>query len=435
MVLRMTIREAKREWVDKLIEDPDVSIWDLAKWRKGRRLREIPPITGKSGLTHDPELMSSIFENRFFNILQESSSPPELIHHRNLDTRPLLPIREEEIATALRDTSLSSAPGPSGIGYLLIRWAFEASPGLFIHLFSHALSLGRHPWGNSTVVIIPKPGKSDYTVAKAYRPISLLECCGKLLEKVVAARLAWDIDHMSLIGNRQFGSRHYYAAPDAALSLAYKARETIRHRRIGAVLLFDISRFFDHLTPNLTALTLADLGVDTSTIAWIRSFMTDRRARMCFNGFSSKPFHPAFGTPQGSPLSPILSAIFTSPLLQESLQFTATDLTLYVDDGCLFASGPTFISTLAKVTEAFSCTLRLLTRMGLEIDTDKTEVMFFIPPRPSSNHGAQPRTVTIPRGNGETLTIRPSASLRYLGVFFTPKLDWRLHITTMANRA
>jgi hypothetical protein len=79
------------------------------------------------------------------------------------------------------------------------------------------------------VVIIPKPGKSDYTVAKAYRPISLLECCGKLLEKVVAACFSWEVDHLSLIGNRQFGSRHHYSAPDATLSLHYKAKETIQH--------------------------------------------------------------------------------------------------------------------------------------------------------------------------------------------------------------
>ena len=201
MVLRMTIRNAKWEWVDRMIDDPEVSIWDLAKWRKGCHLQEISPIAGPSGLTHDPATMSSIFHSRFFDFLQEASTPPKVILHCNLETHLFLPIREDKISSALRNTSLTSAPGPSGIGYLLIHWAFEASPGLFTLLFSSALSLGRHPWGDANVVIIPKPGKSDYTVAKAYHPISLLECCGKLLEKVVAACLAWEVDHISLIGN------------------------------------------------------------------------------------------------------------------------------------------------------------------------------------------------------------------------------------------
>jgi hypothetical protein len=229
MVLHMTIRDAKWEWVNCMIEDPEVSILDLAKWRKGHRLWEIPPIANKSSLTHDPELMTSIFHSHFFNFLHDASTPPSLIHHHNLETRPQISIGEEEISATLHDTLTTLAPGPSGIGYLLIRWAFQANPGLFTLLFTHALSLGHHPWGDATIVIIPKPGKSDYMVMKAYRPISLLECYGKTLEKVVAACLAWEVDHTSLVGNRQFGSQHHYLAPDMALCLTYKAKETIRH--------------------------------------------------------------------------------------------------------------------------------------------------------------------------------------------------------------
>jgi hypothetical protein len=71
--------------------------------------------------------------------------------------------------------------------------------------------------------------------------------------------------------------------------------------------------------------------------------------------------------------------------------------------------------------------------MGLEADPDKTEIMFFHP-RVSHHHGAEPRTATIALGDGKTLAVPISRSIRYLGVFFTPRLDWKLHISTMANR-
>ena len=35
-------------------------------------------------------------------------------------------------------------------------------------------------------VTIPKPGKDDYSLAKSYRHISLLNCLGKMVEKVAA---------------------------------------------------------------------------------------------------------------------------------------------------------------------------------------------------------------------------------------------------------
>jgi hypothetical protein len=240
MVLRMTIRDAKCAWVDKLIDNPDVSIWDMAKWCKGHWLKDIPPIHTEEGISHDADLMSTVFLQRFFLITHDNPKPLSLLSPRSLPMRPLRTVREDEIHDALHHTSNDSTPRPSGIGYLLLKWAFEALPSLFTLLFSSALQLELHPWGDTLMVIIPKPGKSDYMLAKAYRPISLLECCGKLLEKVIALRFSWEVDHLGLINDCQFGSYHHYLAPDTTLSLQYKASEMIRHGRIGAVLLFDI---------------------------------------------------------------------------------------------------------------------------------------------------------------------------------------------------
>jgi hypothetical protein len=36
------------------------------------------------------------------------------------------------------------------------------------------------------IVVLPKSNKADYFKTKSYRPIVLLNCLGKLLEKVVA---------------------------------------------------------------------------------------------------------------------------------------------------------------------------------------------------------------------------------------------------------
>jgi len=51
---------------------------------------------------------------------------------------------------------------------------------------------GRHPavWKRASGVVIPKPGKDDYTKLKAYRSISLLSCMGKVVKKVAADLLS-----------------------------------------------------------------------------------------------------------------------------------------------------------------------------------------------------------------------------------------------------
>src|SRR6266850_6768933 len=59
-------------------------------------------------------------------------------------------------------------------------------------ILGQALSLSHHPWPDAWVIMIPKPNEPDYATTKAYHPISLLECSGKLLEKVVANCLSSD---------------------------------------------------------------------------------------------------------------------------------------------------------------------------------------------------------------------------------------------------
>jgi hypothetical protein len=286
------------------------------------------------------------------------------------------------------------------------------------------------------VVIIPKPVKADYSVPKAYRPILLMECLGKTLEKVVAARLNSDIDHFGLIPPSQFGSRHFHSAPDAATMLRYKAETTIKAGRIGVVILMDISHFFDSLDPSLMEQILLHLGVNPHTSAWVKSLMVDRIVTLHINGFVSEGFQPRWGTPQGSPVFPILSALFTAPLLHMTREWVDADFSLYVDDGNVFTSGPTFDSAAICAATAANKVLVWLRSFGLSVDAEKTEAMFFHPPNPSpSRFGCPPHGLTLSDGGEGRIHVTPCRSLRYLGVFFTPRLSWALHVKTLATRA
>ena len=166
---------------------------------------------------------------------------------------------------------------------------------------------------------------------------------------------------------------------DACTLLWYKANTTINSGHIGGTLLFDISHFFDHLDPDFTAHILHHLGIDDHTIAWVKDFMTCCEVTMSFNNFVTDPLQPELGTPQGSPLSPILLALITRPILRLAESWDDTDLTLYVDDGNIFTSGPTYHSTVAKLSQVAQHIFSWLKESGFSIDKDKCEVMFFHP--------------------------------------------------------
>src|SRR6185369_13764376 len=57
----------------------------------------------------------------------------------------------------------------------------------------------------STTVVIPKPNKDDYQKANAHRPITLLNCVGKWIEKAIAKRMQFECFKYDLLHPCQFG--------------------------------------------------------------------------------------------------------------------------------------------------------------------------------------------------------------------------------------
>ena len=172
------------------------------------------------------------------------------------------------------------------------------------------------------------------------------------------------------------------------------------HRRIGGVFLVDISCFFNHLNPTLTTCILTHLDFDHQTCSWVKSFMEHPTLSMTFNNFTSDNIHPNTRTPQGSPLSPILSALVTSPILCLACQWINNDLTLYVNNGCILASSPTFLSKAENLTSAANETFKWLLSFGLSVDKDKCEVMFFHPKHHNADqYDEPPKTIQVTLGD------------------------------------
>ena len=219
--LKGTIRTAKWSWADEYIEK--AQLWEVAAWRHRRRISKVPSLRGTEGLAHSHEEIADILSHHFF-----TDNPPQVTPIFPDDpppcpTRTLLPFDREMIGQLLNKTSNRSAPGRSEHSWTIIKWAWEAKPEHISDLLMACLKAGHHPklWKEATVCVIPKAGQADYTLAKNFRPISLLECMGKLLEKLVAKLIYRDMTKYSLIPTTQFGGRNSSSTLDVGLTLTH----------------------------------------------------------------------------------------------------------------------------------------------------------------------------------------------------------------------
>ena len=434
--LKKATTKAKRDWANEIISNAKGdALWRVAKWRHGRRVSFILTILTDQGLSSDDPSKAQAFRARFFN-----NQPPQVPETFPDDPPPapvrdLTPITQDEIAAALSGTSNKSAPGPSGQSYLLVKWAFLAHPARITHLFNACLRIGHHPqhWREATVVVVPKPNRSDPSLPKNYRPISLLECLGKLLEKVISTRILYDINRYELVPSTQFGGRNASSTVDAGLCLQHDIHTAHASGLVCASILFDISGFFDNINHQRLVAVFRALGFPREMVKWLQSFLTNRHVALRFNNFTSEQYDLQVGTPQGSPISPVLSIIFASPILHLARSWTNTGLSMYVDDGNLFACGTDFPEVTLRLRSAYLDCWNWLHRAGLAIEPDKTEVIFF-----KNSHARHARPTNIWLADpSRALEYRVEASntVRYLGIYFDFQLNWHDHVRIMTNCA
>ncbi len=193
------------------------------------------------------------------------------------------------------------------------------------------------------------------------------------------------------------------------------------------ICLFDISGFFDNVNhPRLVQL-ISDLGFSPEIVNWSHSFLEDRRVCLRFNGILSDPMET------DSPISPILFIIYTSPLLHKVRNWTRATLGMYIDNGVLFACSDQWSEVSEALSSHYTDCVDWLTRAGLLIEPDKTELMFFrcrckqLPPLMTIHL----RILT----EATYYQVKATTNVRYLSFFIDHKLNWTRHMDIMCNRA
>ena len=167
-------------------------------------------------------------------------------------------------------------------------------------------------WKAMRVVLIPKLGR-DLTVTKSWRPINLINCIGKLGEKVVADHLQ-DAD---LLHHHQFGAVKGRSALEVVFQAVVTARRCMDGGGDAAWGFWDVKRGFQNVTKKEVIERMGLTKEGRRWKKWITSFMGERSFAVSWDGKDRGVGQTNVGVPQGSPLSPILFLIWMAPILEE----------------------------------------------------------------------------------------------------------------------
>jgi hypothetical protein len=156
-------------------------------------------------------------------------------------------ITEAEVRAAIFRSNPKRAPGPDDILFLVWQRIWEEAKGSIIALYRASLRLSHLPdsWRTARIAPLRKPGKPNYTVPKAFRPISLLATISKGLEALVANRLSFMAEKHNLLPSNHLRARKRRSCEQAINVLVHRIYEAWRNGKVVSLITFDVQGAFN----------------------------------------------------------------------------------------------------------------------------------------------------------------------------------------------
>ena len=294
-------------------------------------------------------------------------------------------------------------------------------------LFQTSLTEGKLPsqWKNAKIIPLKKPNKGNYTVAKAWRPISLLATLGKTLEAVVAERISYAVEEHRLLPTNHFGARKQRSTEQALLLLQEHIYQAWRSKKVLSLISFDVKGAYNGVYKERLLQRLKARGIPQRVVRWIDDFCSERTATILVNGYTAPSQHlPQAGLPQGSPLSPILFLFFNADLVQQKIDSNSGAIA-FVDDYTAWVTGRSAEANYQGIQQIVDRAIQWEKRSGATFESDKTVLVHYT--RSASRSSTTPIVI-----KGEI--VAPKSEAKLLGVIMDSELRYKNHIADTAAK-
>lgn len=424
-------------WDKKLRDIPKggKKLWQLSKEFKGKSDSNATKITiSSSQSTSDTDranLLANIFEKAHNTISSFTHSNDRMVRQTinsfNVfsNMRCVAPnVSTREISDIIRTIRPFKAPGPDAIRNIVLKNMPSSAIDWLTKVFNKCLELCYWPSSFKIAKVIPilKSGKSP-TDARSYRPISLLNSFGKILERIIYTRLTNIIEEKNLLPSVQFGFRKGHSTIHQAMRVKKFITKNKLNKKSTGMILLDIEKAFDSVWHDGLIFKLTKMNLPTYLVRIINSFIRNRHFVVHVNGGTSRKVAIPAGLAQGTCISPILYALFVSDMPD----IEKIEKALYADDTTLYTAARSSNIIVKRLNSSLLILQDYFVKWKIKMNDGKTQAIIF----PFNRRRV--RTPTIPL-RIEQRTIELSEYVNYLGVILDKRLLFNRHISNAINK-
>jgi len=286
-----------------------------------------------------------------------------------------------------------------------------------------------HPrWLESLTLVLRKIGKTDYNIAKVYRPIGLIDTLPKGFSALNAKHISFLAKKHNMLPQTQFGGIPGRNTTDAMLLVSHRIKEAWRGKKVVAALFLNVQGAFPNTVKEQLIHNMRMRHVPKCFTDLADRMLSGRSTRLQFDDYISDPIPLINSTTQGDPSSMLFYSFYNAPLLETAKGRNELSLG-FVDDSMMLAVGNNLVECHEKLKD-------MMERSGGGFEWSRTHNSPFEISKialmnfPCSYRDAIPGDLILDKlnldGSVVTSSTRAVNLYKYLGVIFDPGLKWTL---------
>lgn len=286
-------------------------------------------------------------------------------------------------------------------------------------IFNRSLAEGKFPSAWKLAHVSPLHKKECKHISNNYRPISLLSCVGKALERCIHKYVYSFLMSNNIISPSQSGFITGDSAVNQLLCIYNDLWSSFDSGVTTQAVYFDISKAFDRVWHKGLICKLNGIGIRGKLLAWFTDYLSNRYQAVVIKGEKSDYLKIPAGVPQGSVLGPLLFLIY----INEIVNGITSNVKLFADDTSMSLS----LNNHVTRTEIINADLLKINIWAMhwkvKFSEEKTELLNFV----------RGNNVVLPLTFG-TVQLCDTDKHKHLGLVLQNNCKWEEHIRSIVKK-